>query len=123
MMMGTHDGRRFRRPSSLLHARSPAQQDQLGPSLGATGRSLYVLPLLFDVAAFVFTLGIRAGAIALPFFSLHRARLIRARLPWVIRVETHILSVLFFEEERPRAPGNLRRCNPHLYQPDGRNPI
>src|SRR5207237_8502100 len=75
-----------------LHAGSPAQQDELDPPLEATGRTLYVLPLLFYVTTLILTLGIRAGTVALPFLPLHGACLIRTRLPWVIRVESHIRS-------------------------------
>src|SRR5207237_6810080 len=49
----------------------------------------YVLPLLFNVSTLIFALRIRAGAIALPFLLLHRARLVRPRLPRVVRVESH----------------------------------
>src|SRR3954468_24974917 len=62
------------------------------PAARGDGPSSYVLPFLFYVSTFILTLGIRAGAIALPFFPLHGARLVRARLPRVIRVESHSLS-------------------------------
>src|SRR5712671_4854175 len=64
------------------------------PAARGDGPNPYVLPLLFYVTTLVLALRIGARTVSLAFLLLHGARLVRTRLPRVIRVESHIISVI-----------------------------
>src|SRR5204862_3991299 len=87
--------------------------------LVATGRTVHVLPFLFNVTALVLVLGVRAGAITLPFLPLHGARLVGAGLPRVIWVDAHCRSPYCFEERTSACNRKLWGPNTRPYPPEG----